>query len=215
MDGAPGRITSMGCDITANGYQPTNDYVLDQGGGQMTELAVDENGTVAWQHTNVTANGTLFATYDLNGLHFYLNDALAPGGSRPTRAACWSRTVSACPSETSSTAPSQPPGRPRHQGQVRAALPPDNGSPNDGRGITRRSCAEGRKWYGGDGSFGRCLDSSHAIAPRVNHLGVNSGPNPNSTDAIELLSTGVIALTLTATLISLSIGTPQDGMLAL
>jgi RHS repeat-associated protein len=71
-----GTITSMSCDITANGYQPTNDYVLDQSGGQMTELAVDENGTVAWQHTNVKADGRLIATYDLTGLHFYLNDPL-------------------------------------------------------------------------------------------------------------------------------------------
>ncbi len=71
-----GSITSMSCDITANGYQPTNDYVLDQSGGQMTELAAEENGTVAWQHTNVMADGRLIATYDLTGLHFYLNDAL-------------------------------------------------------------------------------------------------------------------------------------------
>jgi RHS repeat-associated protein len=29
-----------------------------------------------WQHTNVTAGGSLIATYDTTGLHFYLNDAL-------------------------------------------------------------------------------------------------------------------------------------------
>jgi hypothetical protein len=39
----------------------------------MTEVAVG-NGTPTWQHTNVTANGTLIATYDTVGLHFYLND---------------------------------------------------------------------------------------------------------------------------------------------
>jgi len=71
-----GSISVMSCDVTTNGYQPTNNYVLDQNGGQMTELAVDENGTNTWQHSNVTANGTLIATYDLTGLHFYLNDPL-------------------------------------------------------------------------------------------------------------------------------------------
>ena len=73
-----GTITSMSCDVTQNGYQPASDYVLDLGGGQMTEVSVG-NGQSTWQHTNVTANGTLIATYDTTGLHFYVNDAL---GSR-------------------------------------------------------------------------------------------------------------------------------------
>jgi RHS repeat-associated protein len=71
-----GSITSWSCNVTANGYTPTNDYVLDQSGGQMTELALDENGVMAWEHTNVTANGTLIGTFDAQGLHFYLNDPL-------------------------------------------------------------------------------------------------------------------------------------------
>ena len=72
-----GILTSMSCDLTVNGYTPTTEYVLDQAGGQMTEVSV---GSVpGWQHTNVTANGALIATYDNAGLHFYLNDAL---GSR-------------------------------------------------------------------------------------------------------------------------------------
>ncbi|HEY1742945.1 MAG TPA: RHS repeat-associated core domain-containing protein [Granulicella sp.] len=73
-----GSITSMNCDVTQNGYQPASDYVLDQSGGQMTEVSVG-NGQSTWQHTNVTADGTLIATYDTAGLHFYVNDAL---GSR-------------------------------------------------------------------------------------------------------------------------------------
>ena len=74
-----GSITSMSsCDVTQNGYQPASDYVLDLGGGQMTEVSVG-NGQSIPQHTNVTANGTLIATYDTVGLHFYVNDAL---GSR-------------------------------------------------------------------------------------------------------------------------------------
>ena len=74
-----GTVTNwQSCDITSNGYTPITDYVLDQGGGQMTEVAVG-NGTWTPVHTNVTANGMLIATYDTLGLHFYLNDAL---GSR-------------------------------------------------------------------------------------------------------------------------------------
>jgi len=72
-----GTITSMSCDVTANGYQPTSDYVLDQSGGQVTELAVNESGnTAVWQHTNVKADGVLIATYDTTGLHYYFNDPL-------------------------------------------------------------------------------------------------------------------------------------------
>ena len=74
-----GTITSMSsCDVTQNGYQPASDYVLDLSGNQMTEISVG-NGQSIWQHTNVTADGTLIATYDTTGLHFYVNDAL---GSR-------------------------------------------------------------------------------------------------------------------------------------
>jgi len=72
---SPATLPST-CDITQNGYMATNDYVLDQGGGQMTELAVDASGTATPQHSNVTANGVLIATYDAAGLHFYLNDPL-------------------------------------------------------------------------------------------------------------------------------------------
>jgi RHS repeat-associated protein len=80
-----GSVTSIAtCDITQNGYQPMTDFVLDQSGGQMTEMAISTTGsgtTSSWVHSNVTAGGALLATFDNNGygLHFYLNDAL---GSR-------------------------------------------------------------------------------------------------------------------------------------
>jgi RHS repeat-associated protein len=74
-----GSITIWSCDITSNGFQPQSDYILDQGGGQETEMAVDAVGTEVWQHTNVWAAGQLIATYDTAGQHFYFNDAL---GSR-------------------------------------------------------------------------------------------------------------------------------------
>ena len=74
-----GMIANMNsCDPTQNGFVPTNDYVLDQSGAQMTEVAW-QNGTAVMQHTNVMANGTLFASLDSEGWHFHLNDPL---GSR-------------------------------------------------------------------------------------------------------------------------------------
>lgn len=54
------------------------DYVLDQSGAQMNEVTW-LNGIAVTQHTNVTANGTLFASLDSEGWHFHLNDPL---GSR-------------------------------------------------------------------------------------------------------------------------------------
>jgi RHS repeat-associated protein len=70
-----GTITTWGsCDPTANGYQATKDSILGPTGGQLTETGLDSNGNVAWAHTNVWAGGQLIATYDPNGLHFYLND---------------------------------------------------------------------------------------------------------------------------------------------
>ncbi len=81
-----GLITTMSCDITNNGYAPTNDFILDQVNGQMSEMAVG-GGVSTWLHTNVTAGGGLLATYDNAGLHFYLNDPLgvAPCPDRPRR----------------------------------------------------------------------------------------------------------------------------------
>jgi RHS repeat-associated protein len=73
---AKGSITSMSCDPAANGFQTTSDYVHGPSGEQVTEMAMDANGSMAWQHTNVWAAGKLLATYDPDGLHFYLNDPL-------------------------------------------------------------------------------------------------------------------------------------------
>jgi hypothetical protein len=73
---AKGTITTWSCDPTTNGFTSTNTYILDQSGNQLTEMGVDSNSAIAWQHTNVYAAGKLIATYDDNGLHFYLNDPL-------------------------------------------------------------------------------------------------------------------------------------------
>jgi hypothetical protein len=69
-------ITTWSCDPAISGFTATNDYVLGPGGEQVTEMAMDANNTMAWQHTNVYAAGNLFATYDNNGLHFYFNDVV-------------------------------------------------------------------------------------------------------------------------------------------
>ena len=80
-----GTVTTIStCDIASNGYKPITDYVLDQSGAQMTEMAISVtgNGTQStWVHSNVAADGVLIATYDTTGygLHFYLSDIL---GSR-------------------------------------------------------------------------------------------------------------------------------------
>jgi len=84
-----GTVTNwQSCDITANGYTPTTDFVLDQGGGQMTELAVyTTNSGTQYQHvhSNVSAAGALIASSDsLYNPHFYLTDAL---GSRRVQTA--------------------------------------------------------------------------------------------------------------------------------
>jgi RHS repeat-associated protein len=83
-----GTITTMSCDPSSNGFSATvneTDYVLDQDGHQVTEMASDGNGGMAWAHTNVWAGGQLIGTYgavaDADGqpdgeLHFYLHDWL-------------------------------------------------------------------------------------------------------------------------------------------
>jgi RHS repeat-associated protein len=69
-----GTITAWGsCDPSLNGYQTVNDSIQGPG-GQLTEAGVDGNGNVVWEHTNVWANGEMIATYDPNGLHFFLDD---------------------------------------------------------------------------------------------------------------------------------------------
>jgi YD repeat-containing protein len=71
---AKGTINTLSCDTTANGFALVSQYLLGPSGEQMTEL----NATGAWVHTNVTANGSLFATFDNDnkGAHFYLTDWL-------------------------------------------------------------------------------------------------------------------------------------------
>ncbi|MHB1702015.1 MAG: RHS repeat domain-containing protein [Acidobacteriaceae bacterium] len=71
---AKGTIASLSCDPSTNGFAPMNDEVLGQQGEQVTELGMDVNGMMAWQHTNVYANGAQIAAYDADGVHFLLGD---------------------------------------------------------------------------------------------------------------------------------------------
>jgi YD repeat-containing protein len=110
-----GTVTTIAtCDITANGYQPMTDFVLDQSGGQMTEMAVYNTSagtTYTWTHSNVTAGGALIASFDTTGygLHFYLTDALGSRRVQTTPPESQNRPAKASPSVTSSTAPDRPP----------------------------------------------------------------------------------------------------------
>jgi RHS repeat-associated protein len=82
-----GTISAWSCDPVLNGFQPTDDHILDLAGEQVTEMGVggtsDGSTTsgLVWHHTNVWAAGKLLATYDgdsatTSGLHFYFNDPL-------------------------------------------------------------------------------------------------------------------------------------------
>jgi RHS repeat-associated protein len=77
---AKGSISTLSCDLSTNGFQTQNDYILGLGGEQMTEMTMDTDGSMYVAHNNVWAGGKLLATYDGDGaLHFYLTDPL---GSR-------------------------------------------------------------------------------------------------------------------------------------
>lgn len=94
---AKGAITAWSCDPSVNGFQSTNDYILGLAGEQVTEMAMDANNTMAWQHTNVFAAGKLIATYDNNGLHFYLNDSLGTRRAQTDYAGVLEQTCSSLP----------------------------------------------------------------------------------------------------------------------
>ncbi len=76
---AKGSLTSFNCDVTldasgnpANGFTMTAQYILGANGEPVT--VVDGQGH--WLRSNVYANGGALATYDGNGLHYNLADAL-------------------------------------------------------------------------------------------------------------------------------------------
>jgi len=94
---AKGSITAWSCDPTVNGFKPMSDYVLGQSGEQVTEMGMDASGVMAWQHTNVYALGQLIATYDNDGLHFYLNDPLGTRRAQTDYAGVLEQTCASLP----------------------------------------------------------------------------------------------------------------------
>jgi len=94
---AKGRITAWSCDPTVNGFKPMSDYVLGQSGEQVTEMGMNASGVMAWQHTNVYALGQLIATYDNDGLHFYLNDPLGTRRAQTDYAGVLEQTCASLP----------------------------------------------------------------------------------------------------------------------
>jgi len=73
--GYPTVAGPLACPTNMSNFAATATYVLGQSGEQVTEMAVS-GGTSSWKHTNVYAAGTLLATYDQEGLHYNLSDAL-------------------------------------------------------------------------------------------------------------------------------------------
>jgi RHS repeat-associated protein len=105
---AKGAISAWSCDPAVNGFQTTNDYILGPSGEQMTEMgmgsAASSNSTdgvttsgLAWQHTNVYAAGSLIATYDNDGLHFYFNDPLGTRRAQTDYAGVLEQTCQSLP----------------------------------------------------------------------------------------------------------------------
>ena len=91
-----GTAATLTCDVTDPSYQPTNDYVLDLGNSQMTELTI-ANGAPSWDHTNAMADGALVSTYDMQGWHFYLNDPLGTRRAQTNAAGSWEQNCLSLP----------------------------------------------------------------------------------------------------------------------
>lgn len=68
----------LGCGAPSPGTMPSNEYLLDKDGQQVTELALS-GSSMTPSHTNVFADGRLLATYDFpdGGVHLALADPLA------------------------------------------------------------------------------------------------------------------------------------------
>jgi RHS repeat-associated protein len=63
---------ALTCDMIANGYSQTDEYVVGPSGEQWVELDGGNN----WKHTNLYAGGKLIGTEDNYGLHFHIDDPL-------------------------------------------------------------------------------------------------------------------------------------------
>ena len=69
---ATGSLSSFACNT---GFTPNTEEAYGQDGEELMGASAN-GGSLSWQHTNVYALGSLFATYDSVGLHFQLTDWL-------------------------------------------------------------------------------------------------------------------------------------------
>jgi RHS repeat-associated protein len=113
---AKGTITTWSCDPSTNGLSAATgetNYILDQSGNQLTEMASGSNGNMNWAHTNVWAGSQLVGTYDAGGLHYYLNDMLGTRRAQTNYAGAWQQDCSGLPygdwltCTTSTTSPTE------------------------------------------------------------------------------------------------------------
>lgn len=76
VDGSESYVYDAGgrrvAKVQTNGGAVISSYVLGLEGEQVTEI----NASGQWVHSNVYSDGRLLATYDANGTHFHLSDAL-------------------------------------------------------------------------------------------------------------------------------------------
>ena len=79
LSAAPLNSTSLCAPPLSSGFTLSARYLVDQGGGQVTELSEQGMPTPAteiWKHSNVFSATRLTATYDTLGLHYELADPL-------------------------------------------------------------------------------------------------------------------------------------------
>jgi len=105
---AKGSISSMSCDPTINHFATMSDYILGPSNEQLTELDMDSNGVMAWQHTNIWAVGGLLGTYDADGTHFYLDDPLGTRRAQTDYAGVLENTCQSLPYGNSESCPPTP-----------------------------------------------------------------------------------------------------------
>ena len=69
---AKGSQTALSCDLSSNGFTPTEVYVLNHDGVPFVTL----DGTANWKRTDIFTENTLLGTYDPTGFHYALADWL-------------------------------------------------------------------------------------------------------------------------------------------
>jgi RHS repeat-associated protein len=101
----PAKNTVCAAPGAAAGYALKDEYLVDTGGNQVTELNTT-SGTMAWAHSNVWAGSHLEATYDLINnstihntaeLHFHLADPLGTRRLQTNTTGVWEEVCQSLP----------------------------------------------------------------------------------------------------------------------